>query len=530
MKRGITLAYWVVLGVTILIGALALVVRALDGLKVTNLTQIVPWGLWVALYIYFIGLSAGSFLLSTLIYVGGVKRFEPVGKIAMFTAFVALMAGLLFILLDLGHMERFWTVFFNRNPNSVLEWEIHFYLLYMVILVAELWLLMRRDLVRWSQEKKGWLGTLYRLMALNSRDISEKALQDDMRLVKLLGLIGIPVAIGVHGGTGAIFAVVKARPYWYTGLFPLIFITSALASGGALLTFIVAFFSQLEEKARGELVGGLGKLVAALLGVDLLFIASEFLIGIYGAIPDHLATYNTIMFGPFWWVFWILQLGIGAALPLILLTHKRTNSNITWIGLAGAMIVVGIVGVRLNIVIPPLTRPLVEGFDTAYIPFTAAASLSALPATLDQILSYITWAGGLILLVALGALILFAAQKLGASIGQPAFYAAGIVAVVVIVFLAIRVVGAPGVSLAVNGGTAWSGYADMFAQTDSARQNGLYFPTLIEWLTSAGVIAFCVALFSIGKALLPLETKELSAEEMERARKSPWLARTEVNK
>jgi len=526
MKRGITLAYWLALGVTMLLGALALVVRVVDGLRVTNLTQVVPWGLWVAFYIYFIGLSAGSFLLSTLIYVGGVKRFEPIGRLAIFTAFVALQAGLLFILLDLGHLERFWTVFLNRNPNSVLEWEIHFYILYMVILIAELWLLMRRDLVRWANEKTGWQKMLYRVLTFGSWDVSDKALEEDLRLVKLLGLVGIPVALGVHGGTGAIFAVVKARPYWYTGLFPLIFITSALASGGALLTFIAAFLAHLEERVRRDLVGGLGKLVAALLGVDLLLIASEFLIGLYGAIPDHLATYNTIMFGPFWWVFWVLQLGIGAALPLILLLNKRTSSNLNWIGVACAMIVIGIVGVRLNIVIPPLTRPLVEGFDTAYTPFTVATVPSFIPPSLDQILAYVTWVGGLVLLVAIGALILFAAQKLSAGLGQPAFYAAGALTVVIVVFLAVRVIGTPGVSLAVNGGGAWQGYADLFAATDSARQNGLYFPTLIEWLTSAGIIAFCIALFSIGKALLPLETKEPSAEEVERAQKSPWLKAT----
>lgn len=523
MKGGIRFAYWLTLAVTMLLGVLALGVRVTDGLGVTNLTQIVPWGLWVALYIYFIGLSAGSFLLSTLIYVGGVKRFEPVGKIAIFTAFVALLAGLLFILLDLGHMERFWTVFFNRNPNSVLEWEIHFYVLYMVVLIAELWLLMRRDFVQLAKTKNGWQKTLYTILTFGSTDVSDKALQDDMRLVKLLGIIGIPVALAVHGGTGAIFAVVKARPYWYTGLFPLIFITSALASGGALLTFVAAFFVQLEETARRELVSSLGKLVAVLLAIDLVFIASEFFIGIYGAVPDHLATYNTIMFGPFAWVFWILQLGIGAAIPLILLTNKRTNNNLTWIGLASLMIVIGIVGVRLNIVIPPLTRPLVEGFDTAYAPFTAVASPSAVPASLDQIFSYVTWGGGLVLLVAIGALILAAAQRLATGVNMSAFYVGGAVVAIVLIFFAVRVVGTPGVSLAMNGGTAWQGYADMFAQTDSARQNGLYFPTLIEWLSSAGVIAFCIALFSLGKALLPLETKEPSAEEIEQQRKSPWL-------
>lgn len=431
MNRITKIVYWALLGIVVLAGILALIVRVTDGLGITNLTQVVPWGLWVALYIYFIGLSAGSFLVSTLVYVGGIKRFEPIGRIAIFTAVIALLAGLLFILIDLGHMERFWTVFFNRNPNSVLAWEIHFYLIYMVILASELWLVMRRDLIRASREKRGIAGALYKVLSFGSKDLSELSAQADMRLVKILALIGIPIALAVHGGTGAIFAVVKARPYWYTGLFPLIFIVSALASGGALITFIAAFVSRMEDAARKEVVVSLGKLVAALLVVDLIFIGSEFLIGLYGAIPEHMATYTTIMFGPFWWVFWILQLGIGAVLPLLILVNRRTNTRLAWIGVAAAMIVVGVIGVRLNIVIPPLTRPLIDGFDAAYRPFTLAQSnsiVAALPALL--------------------------------------------------------------------------------AQADSARQDSTYFPSVIEWITSIGIIGLCVALFSLGKLIFPLDAVE----------------------
>src|SRR4030067_666036 len=119
------LAYWTLLGVVVVVGIAATYIRTVQGLQVTNLNSLVPWGLWVAFYIYFIGLSAGSFLISTMIYVFGLKRFEPIGRIALFAAFIALSTGLVFILIDLGHMERFWTVFVNRSSTSILECEIH---------------------------------------------------------------------------------------------------------------------------------------------------------------------------------------------------------------------------------------------------------------------------------------------------------------------------------------------------------------------------------------------------------------------
>ncbi|RME81561.1 MAG: molybdopterin oxidoreductase, partial [Caldilineae bacterium] len=108
-RKPLTYIFWAVVLAATAIGLGAAAVRAYRGLSVTNLNYVVPWGLWVAFYIYFIGLSAGSFLLSTLIYVFGVERFERVGRVALFSALMALIAGLFFVLIDLGHMERFWT-------------------------------------------------------------------------------------------------------------------------------------------------------------------------------------------------------------------------------------------------------------------------------------------------------------------------------------------------------------------------------------------------------------------------------------
>jgi molybdopterin-containing oxidoreductase family membrane subunit len=492
------LAYWTLLGVVAVVGIAALVVRATQGLKVTNLTSLVPWGLWVAFYIYFIGLSAGSFLISTMIYVFGLKRFEPIGRIALFAALIALSTGLVFILIDLGHMERFWTVFVNRSWTSVLEWEIHFYNLYLVILLAELWLLMRRDLIRRGQQP-GRVGMVCRILAFRSKDLSDESAAKDLRMVRILGTLGVPVAIAVHGGTGAIFAVVKARPYWFTGLFPLIFIVSALASGGALITFIYAFFGRKDEQ-HSSLVNALGKMAAGFLALDLVFLASELLVGLYGNVPDHIAVYRAIMFGPFWYVFWIGQLGLGALVPLFLIFNRRTGSSIGWVGAASALVVMGIVGVRLNIVIPPFTVPLMPGVDTAY------------PLGRFSTFEFTGFAGVLFALaiilfvIAAGVITVRLAQLPTKPLQRAMAWSAGVAVMLGFVVMGLRFLGL-GTPTAVSTFGEPASLPLFFGGVIRSVDPSFYSPSAIEWLSSIGVIALATMGFSLGWLLLPLQSE-----------------------
>ena len=108
-------AYYVVVGFLSLVGVVSVLVRLIYGMKVTALTSPIPWGMWVVIYIYFIGLSVGSFLMSTLVYVFGMHRYEKVGRMALLSALFALFGGMLFIWIDLGHPERFWYIF-NLHP------------------------------------------------------------------------------------------------------------------------------------------------------------------------------------------------------------------------------------------------------------------------------------------------------------------------------------------------------------------------------------------------------------------------------
>jgi len=353
MEKKATLSYWVYMGILIiitLIGVYALGVRLVEGLGISNINSIVTWGLWISFYIFFIGISAGAFLLSTLVYVFGFKQYEKTGKIAVFTALLALLAGLGFVSIDLGHIERFYYVFISPSATSVLTWVIYCYIGYVALLIVELVLLMRKK-------------------------TSPGRIEGDRKAVKILGIIGIPTALIVHGGTGAVFAVTKGQEYWFSGLFPLIFIISALASGGALIAALYAFLGKKDPK-HAATTSGIAKIAAWFLIFDLALIFLEFLVTRYGGVQAGLKVLENIIAGSNWWIFWIIQILLGVIIPLIIIFSPAGRSP-KWVGAAAIMIVIGVIGVRWNIVVPQLSVPSIEGitevfsdsrFTTDYVP------------------------------------------------------------------------------------------------------------------------------------------------------------------
>ena len=260
-------SYWIILLVLLVVGLSFLGYRYVVGLQATSMGSVVSWGLWISLYILFIGLSAGSFLLSTLIYVFNITRYERIGRLALYSAAICLIIGLLFVLADLGHPERFWRVFTSLATTSVLSFEIMFYCLYVIIIALELYFLMRTDLIALRERSSGIRQGFYRLLSLGSQRLDEASKKRDMKWVKILGFIGIPTAIAVHGGTGAVFAVIAAVPHWHTPLLPIVFITSALVSGTALLLFMRAFFFK-PAADEVQFLSGLAYLAIGLLAVD----------------------------------------------------------------------------------------------------------------------------------------------------------------------------------------------------------------------------------------------------------------------
>ena len=361
--NGFKRLFWITGMVLFGAGLLGWYDRLAHGHLGANYGSVVPWGLWVAAYIYFIGLSAGSFLISSLVYVFKVKRFERIGRLAVFTAVVTLFLALLSIWADLGHMGRAWEVLVYANFKSPMAWMIWLYSAYLLLLVVELWFLLRADLVA-GLSAPGLKGAVYGVLSLGSRDTSESAAARDRRAVRVLATIGVPVAIMFHGGVGALFGVVAARPHWHSGMFPILFLLSALVSGGALLTVIAAIFQDGWRQNR-DTVLALGQMVLGLLLLDVLFQFSEMLVATYGGIPGHLTGLKLMVGGPFWWVFWGWQLMLGTLVPILLLALP-TRRDPRWVTLAGLLIAVGFLGVRLNIVIPGLAAEEIQGLSRAF--------------------------------------------------------------------------------------------------------------------------------------------------------------------
>ncbi|OGO51177.1 MAG: hypothetical protein A2148_08880 [Chloroflexi bacterium RBG_16_68_14] len=349
----------------LILGAVGVYQRLAEGHTPADYGSYIPWGMWVASYVYLIGLSAGAFLLSALVYVFDVRRLEQIGKLALFTALVTLISALVIIWLDIGRMERFWYIYAYGRPSSMMAWMVWLYTAYFLLILAELWFALHQDLIRWS-ERRDIQGALARFLTFGFTDASEQARAFDRRTLRLLGTVGVPLAIAFHGGVGALFASVAARPFWNAAIYPIAFIVGALASGGALLTAIVAFFwPQRGTWEHRDLVTFLGRMTLGLLLFYLLLEWAEFSLGLYGQLPEESGVYQEILSGQYWWVFWIIHVVVGAIIPIALLSQQARSAF--WVGLAGALIAGSFVAVRLNVVIPGLVRPQLEGLETAYV-------------------------------------------------------------------------------------------------------------------------------------------------------------------
>ena len=336
--------WYAVLVVFMLGGGIASYFRMTQGLAVTNLTTTTPWGAWVAFYIFFVGLSAGAFLLSSLVYVFGMYQFERIGRAALLSAIVSMGVALAFIGVDLGRIERSALPMVYFHWSSPLSWEVRFYIIYIILLSVELAIAVRlhKGLSRSAVRAHQWL--------------------------RILGTIGIPLAIfGVHGGTGTIFAVLKARGMWFGGLFPVIFIVSAMVSGTALLAVI--YYAQNRGSGRrpdAGLMKGLATVLAGVLCVDLGLMFYEFVVPLLAFQPHDGDVIRVITLGPMWWSFWIIQLLLGMLIPVALLLNSRLRAKPGVVAAAAALVVIGIVGVRFNIVVPPLIPGVIEGLPAGY--------------------------------------------------------------------------------------------------------------------------------------------------------------------
>jgi len=199
------------------------------------------WSVLIVLYPFITGLVAGAFILASLERVFNVTAVKPTYRLALLTALAFLLVAPLPLQLHLGHPERSPEMYFTPHSTSAMAMFGYVYLWYlMAVLVLEIWLDYRRDIVMLSKSSKGLLRVIYKVMTLGSSNISERSLAIDERVGWIVTLIGIPSAFLLHGYVGFIFGSIKANPWWSSPLMPVVFIFSAMVSGiaGVMLLYM----------------------------------------------------------------------------------------------------------------------------------------------------------------------------------------------------------------------------------------------------------------------------------------------------
>ncbi len=320
-----------------------------EGHKATATGSYIPWGLWVALYIFFVESAAGMHLASTLGTVYGWRPFVRILKLNLFLALIFAGGGLFLIWMDLGRPERLWEFYFRPNfssPMNVMAW---IYVAFMLLQVGQLaWEF-------WADRQRA-----------RGRFLTPADEERVFKVRRALGYLGVPVAVALSAGVGFLVGSPASQLFYQVGLYPLHFLATALASGAAILALVAALFLARRDDEMRTLAVVAGRLVLVGVAFEALFIFFDFFVSLYGGVPRLTQSVEAVMTGPYAWSFWLLQVGIGMVIPFLILLNPRLSGQPGWIAGAGLMVVFGFVMVRINAVLPAFVAPQVEGLPSAF--------------------------------------------------------------------------------------------------------------------------------------------------------------------
>ena len=315
------------------------------------------WSILVVLYPFITGLVAGAFILASLERVFRVEAVKPTYRLALLTALAFLIVAPLPLQLHLGHPERPFEMYLTPHRSSAMAMFGFVYLWYlMAVLVLEIWLDFRRDIVLLSQRTKGLKRFIYRVLTLGSTNISENALRIDERIGYIITVIGIPSAFLLHGYVGFIFGSVKANPWWSSPLMPVVFIFSAMVSGIAVVLLIYMFSSWYrKQKIDMRCVDAIARYLFYTFLIDFSLEMLDLVHRIYEA-DESFRSLDFMVHTRLYLSQVVIQIYIGTLAPIALLAltqllklGQKTRKRIY--AVAGSLTLVGIFAMRWNVVI-----------------------------------------------------------------------------------------------------------------------------------------------------------------------------------
>ena len=312
------------------------VVQLSGGLVQTNMRNFDSWGLYITMFMFLVGLSAGGLIISSVPRAFGMQGFGGISKVAVWTSICCTVLAIGFVVVDLGQPMRLWELFAYSNLGSPLMWDIIVLGTYLILSVVYLWATLRAE----------------------AGKVSATAL----RVVSVIALV---CAVLVHSVTAWIFGLQQAHEFWHTALLAPWFVSSALVCGVALVLVVVialrrAGYMELDQANVVKLV----KMLGAFVLVDLYFFGCDLLTSAFpgGSGAEVAAMLTSGPLAPF---FWVEVVGCALCAVVCFVPKLRTNPLIV---AASLLAIVGIFCKRVQLLVGGFQLPNLDyaGVMTPY--------------------------------------------------------------------------------------------------------------------------------------------------------------------
>ena len=325
--KGLSAAIVVAAVVTVL-GIALWIVQLSGGMAQTGMRNLDSWGLYITMFMFFVGLSAGGLIISSAPKVFGAEGFGGISKIAVWTSVCSTVAAIAFVVVDLGQPLRLWELFAYSNLASPLMWDIVVLSVYLILSIVYLW--------AQRQAEKG--------------RVSRTAL-------RVISVIALVCAVLVHSVTAWIFGLQQGREMWHTALLGPWFVSSALVCGTALVLIVVVALRRAGYLELDQChVVKMAKLLGAFVCVDLYFFGCDLLTEAYPN-ASGMEVVDMLVSGPLAPFFWFEVVGCALAAVVCFTPKLRTNPLLV---AASVVAILGILCKRVQLLVGGFQLPNID--------------------------------------------------------------------------------------------------------------------------------------------------------------------------
>lgn len=329
--------------VALIAGLIAMIRVLLNGLQVTGLSDIVPWGLWITLDLSAIALGAGAFTFSAAVYLFRIHRLEPLARPAVFVGFLGYTSAMLALAMDIGRPDRFYHPLIYWNVHSVL-WEITWcVVLYSTVLVIEVFPVVAES---HFFDRLPWV-----------RKLAHRV----HRLTPVLAILGMGLSLLHQSSLGATYGVLSGRAIWFKPSLPIMFIISAVAGGMSLTLLATVISSKLlhteliKSDIKREVARVIGYTTLAYLYIKLWDWAAT---SYYSHAPGTASALQRLQATtPYTTTFWGIEIILAGIVPAVILLYQPLRRNDRALMSALGLICLGVVVNRWNVTLSGLVAP-----------------------------------------------------------------------------------------------------------------------------------------------------------------------------